>query len=136
MDDLRITKQARAIKVYIDKVWGRHFTTELERPLRCVFPEPESNGLRHIWRYGSADLVIYREGKPIAVIETGGAHHFEEKQSRNDRRKWKLCEINNVRCLTMMNGLMERLSKRQWRNMVGRYLFGVDHSSGQCSSIL
>ena len=27
-------------------------------------------------------------------------------------REWKLAEINGVRCLTMMNGMMERLSNR------------------------
>jgi len=37
---------------------------------------------------------------------------------------WKLAEINGVRCLTMMNGMMERLSNRKWRELLGRYIFG------------
>jgi hypothetical protein len=52
----------------------------------------------------------------------------EDKQSLNDRRKWKLAEINGVRCLTMMNGIMERLSNRKWRAMMGRFLFGGSES--------
>jgi len=34
----------------------------------------------------------------------GGSQHWEEKQSLDDRRKWKLAEINGHRYLTMMNG--------------------------------
>ena len=40
-------------------------------------------------------------------------------------REWKLAEINGVRCLTMMNGMMERLSNRKWRELLGRYIFGT-----------
>ena len=31
------------------------------------------------------------------------------------RRKWRLAQINGVRCLTMMKGMMGRLSNRKWR---------------------
>ncbi len=123
MDDIRITEEAKQIKDFIDSTWGKHFQTELEKPLSNLFPEPENDGLRHIWRYGSADIVVYKSGKVIAIIEPGGSHHFEEKQSLNDRRKWKLAEINGVRCVGMMNGIMDQLSKRQWRNLLGSYLF-------------
>lgn len=123
MDDPRITEEAKTIQEYIETTWGKHFTTMLERPLRELFPEPENASLRHIWRYGSADLVVYRGGKPVAIIEPGGAHHFDEKPSLNDRRKWKLAEVNDVKCLTMMNGLMGRLSNRKWRDLLGSYLF-------------
>ena len=91
--------------------------------LRELFPEPDNAGLRHIWKYGAADLVVYRCDKAVCIIEAGGAHHFEDKQSLNDRRKWKLCEINGVGCMTMMNGLMDGLSNRKWRSLLGRYLF-------------
>jgi hypothetical protein len=53
------------------------------------------------------------------------SHHREEKQSLDNRRMWKLAEINGVRCLTMMNGMMGRLSNRKWRGLLGRYIFGV-----------
>jgi hypothetical protein len=28
-------------------------------------------------------------------------------------------------CLTMMNEMMERLSNRKWRELLGRYIFGL-----------
>src|ERR1051326_3906 len=118
-----ITEDVRKIEAYINATWPR-FATQKEVRLSKLFPEPDNTGLRHIWKFGSADLVVYRDGKPVSIIESGGTHHFEEKQSLNDRRKWKLAEINGVRCLTMMNGLMEGLSKRKWRLLLGRYLFG------------
>ena len=90
-----------------------------------LFPKPDNPGLQHIWRYGSADLLVYRGSKPVAIIEPGGGHHFEEKQSLNDRRKWKLAELHGVRCLNMMNGLQARLSKRKWRELIGGVLFRI-----------
>jgi hypothetical protein len=30
-----------------------------------------------------------------------------------------------ARCLTMMNGMMERLSNGKWRGLLGRYIFGL-----------
>lgn len=38
------------------------------------------------------------ELRPQSIIESGGSHHWEEKQSLNDRRKWKLAEINSGNC--------------------------------------
>jgi hypothetical protein len=122
-DDLKITEEAKAIKAYIEQTWPRLFLLKLEVPLNEIFKEPENVGLKHIWRYGSADLVVFRDSKPIAIIEPGGMHHFEEKQSLNDRRKWKLAEQNGVRCLQVMNDVMKLLSKRKWRALVGGFLF-------------
>lgn len=122
-EDLRITEEAKAIKAYIEQTWPRLFHLKLEIPLKEIFKEPENIGLKHIWRYGSADLVVFRDTKPIAIIEPGGGHHFEEKQSLNDRRKWKLAELNGIRCLHVMNDVMNSLSKRKWRALVGGFLF-------------
>ncbi len=118
-----ITEDIREIEKYINVTW-KNFTTVKEVKLNLLFAEPENTGLRHIWKYGSADLVVYRNNKPICIIESGGGQHFQEKQNLNDRRKWKLAEQNNVRCLTMINGLMHGVSKRKWRALLGRYLFG------------
>jgi hypothetical protein len=123
-----ITEDVKQIEKYINNTW-KQFTTEKEVRLSKLFTEPENTGLRHIWRYGSADLVVYREGKPICIIESGGSHHWEEKQSLNDRRKWKLAEINGVRCLTMMVGIRNRLSNRKWRGLLGRYLFEYEREA-------
>jgi hypothetical protein len=118
-----ITEDIKQIEKYINHIWEQ-FTTKKEVKLRNLFPEPEEAGLRHIWKYGSADLVVLKDNKPICIIESGGAHHFEEKQSLNDRRKWKLAELNGVRCLNMVVGLSGKLSNRKWRTLLGRYLFG------------
>jgi hypothetical protein len=32
--------------------------------------------------------------------------------------------ISSVRCLTIKNGMMERLSNRKRRELLGRYIFG------------
>lgn len=133
LDELKITEEAKAIKAYIDQKWSRLFCVKLEVPLKQVFNEPENSGLKHIWCYGSADLVVFRDNKPVAIIEPGGAHHFDEKQSLNDRRKWKLAEQNGVRCLHVMNGVMNSLSKRKWRALIGSFLFPRKERVGDVS---
>lgn len=125
MQDI-ITEEAKAIKAYILKTWPTLFTVDLERPLREIFPEPTNRGLKHIWQYGAADIVVRKKGKIVSIIEPGGGQHFsDEKQKKNDSRKWKICDINNVRCLCVMNGVRRALSNRKWRSLLGRYLFGV-----------
>ena len=123
LNDKIITEDIKQIEKYINNTW-KQFITQKEIRLRKLFPEPENIGLKHIWKYGSADLVAYKNDKAICIIESGGSHHWEEMQNLNDRRKWKLAEQNGVRCLTMMNGLMQGLSKRKWRTLLGKYLFG------------
>ena len=125
MTDTRITDTIRLIDLYIKSKWGHLFDTELEQSLSSILPEPENVGLKHIWKYGSADLVVRRHGKVVCIIESGGGQHFEEKKSKNDARKWKLCDINGIRCLTMLNSVPDQLSNRKWRNLLGRYLFGT-----------
>ncbi len=118
-----ITSEARAIGSYVTKTWPE-FKVRLEVRLSDLFAKPTNSGLQHIWRYGSADIVVFRCGQVVCIIEPGGAHHFRDaKQKKNDARKWKLCDINGVRCLSVVNGLMEALSKRAWRKLVGSYLF-------------
>jgi len=122
-DECRVTQEAQAIKAYIEQTWPRLFSVKLEVPLREVFSEPENTGLKHIWRHGCADLVVLRNAELLAIIEPGGGQHFDEKQSLNDRRKWKLAEQNGVSCLQIMNGVMNSLSKRKWRSLLGSHLF-------------
>lgn len=119
-----ITEEVIKIEEYIHKEWPK-FKTQKEMNLNLLFPEPENKGLKHIWKYGAADLVVYRNTKVIAIIEPGGSHHFEEHQSLNDQRKFKLAETNNVKCLTMMNGVFSKLPKRKIRRLFGRYIFGT-----------
>jgi hypothetical protein len=34
-------------------------------------------------------------------------------------------EVAPARKVTMMNGMMGRISNRQWRALLGRYIFGI-----------
>lgn len=117
-----ITKEVIELETYINKTWPK-FTTQKEVALRYLFPEPENIGLKHIWKYGSADLIVYRKSIPICILEPGGAQHFEKKQIKNDARKFKLAESNNCRCLHLMNNIIDNLSKQQFRKLIGGYLW-------------
>lgn len=117
-----ITEEALSIKDYIKEQWPQ-FDVQLEQRLNTLFPQP-LKGCKHIWRHGTADIVVRRGGKIVAVIEPGGSHHFQdEKQMKNDRAKWKLCQINGVGCLRIANGVLDKLSKRKKRTLLGKYLF-------------
>jgi len=118
-----ITEEAKKILAYLKKTWGHLFEFELERPLCELFPEPDMKYLKHIWEKGSADIVVYRDGNVVAIIEPGGGHHFDKKQERNDVNKAKLCEENEAACLHLMNGVFDALSNRKRRMLFGACLF-------------
>jgi len=120
-----ITETAKAVKAYIKKTWPK-FDVHLEVPLKDIFPDPGKGGLQSIWKFGSADIVVYLDHKMVAIFEPGGAHHFNDpKQIRRDKCKWKLCEINGVRCFRFANNVPGALSNKKKREMFGRYLFGI-----------
>ena len=55
-----------------------------------------------------------------AVKTADGTFQCRKRRARGSlgfgtRRKWRLAQINGVRCLTMMKGMMGRLSNRKWR---------------------
>lgn len=119
-----ITEEVIALEKYINKTWPK-FVTQKEIALRDLFPKPENSGLKHIWTYGSADLVVFKDDKPICIFEPGGRQHFDEKQHKNDARKFKLVELNKCKCLHMMNNVVDGLSKRQLRRLIGGFLWKV-----------
>ena len=79
-----ITEDIVKIESYINETWI-YLSTKLEVRLSELFPEPDNKGLKHIWKYGSADLVVRRNGKVIAIIETGGNHHFQDEKQIKKR---------------------------------------------------
>lgn len=120
-----ITETARKVKAYVKKTWPK-FDVVLEIPLKDLFPDPGKGGLQSIWKHGAADIVVYSGKKIIAVLEPGGSHHFTDpKQIRRDKCKWKLCELNRVRCFKFANNLVDGLSKRKLRRMFGKVIFGI-----------
>ncbi len=122
------TEEEKSIREYISRTWSE-FHTETGATLFTLFPEPENYGLKHIWTYGHSDISVFRKRRLVCLIEPGGSQHFEEHQSLNDRRKWKLTEINGVKCLHLMNGTMENLSKKQFRKLMGGVLYGKSQST-------
>jgi len=121
-----ITEEAVRTEDFINKAWPK-LKTRKEIPLRELFPKPENFGLKHIWTYGSADVVVYRDNKIIAIFEPGGSHHFQdEKQIKNDKRKYMLCKKNGVAYLKFANSVLWESSKRQMRRIFGKYLFGTN----------
>ncbi len=118
-----MTEDQELIAFYIEKTWPK-FVVKTEVPLAEMFDQPKNVGLRHIWKFGICDIVVYKDDKIRGVIEPGGAHHItDEKQIRNDKRKFMLCKQNGVSCLHIMNGIFEKLSKRQQRRVLGKVLY-------------
>jgi hypothetical protein len=119
MDEIEKTKNL------IEKFWKGKFTFKREIPLKELFSEPKDKDLKHIWKYGHADLAVFRNGKLIAIFEPGGFHHLKDKrQIQNDILKYKLCKLNKVSCCHFANATLERLkSNREKRKFLGAYLF-------------
>lgn len=116
------------IEKYIKKSFKR-FSTRKEMELKNLFPEPENKGLKHIWKYGAADLIVYRKSIPICIFEPGGPHHFEKKQMKNDARKFKLAELNKCTCLHLMNNVFARLSNRSKHRLIGSLVYRKENKN-------
>lgn len=114
----------------IMKHWGKFFDIpRFHIPLKELFPKPENAGLRHIWTYGHADIPVFhkKSGKLVAIFEPGGYHQYlskEDKQARNDRRKWKLGNINGVPIIQVINWSWTNASNRLWRRFLRKSLKG------------
>jgi len=121
-----ITPQARAVGDMIQTFWPNRFQLKFEVPLHEIFPQPQNPGLEHIWRFGRADLLALsqKHQSAITLIELHGAHHWQARQARNDRRKYTLARENGVGCLCLYNSVVDRLSRRKMRGLLGGVLFG------------
>ena len=120
-----ITEEAIRTEDFINKAWPK-LKTKKEVPLRELFEEPENRGLKHIWTYGAADVVVYNGDRIVAVFEPGGSHHLtDEKQKKNDNRKFMLCKKNGVRYLKFANSVIYQMTKRQMRRLFGKYLYSA-----------
>jgi len=109
---------------YIKKTWGKlGFEVKVREPLRNLFPRPKNRALLSMWKYGHADVAVFKNGKLIAILEPGGVHHFDEEQRKRDEKKYRLCKQNSVKCLFFVSSLPERVSKRKFRNMIRKVLF-------------
>ena len=95
-------------------------------PLKELFSEPDSRWLRSIWGYGHGDIAVYRHGKLICIIEPGGSYHLrEEAQKLRDRKKDKICKVNSVKCLRVVNDFVNHLDKKQARKLLKKHFYGV-----------
>jgi len=127
-----ITPSILDIKADIE-YWWKQFTIKLEVPLSELFPEPEKGWVKHIWKHGSADLCVFHSNKLICIIEAHGHHHFSnKKQIMNDKRKAKLCQINNIGCLQVANSVRDTIARRKWRRLLGKYIW---NDCVKCSTV-
>jgi len=98
----------------IEKLYS-HLVNEFPRlefkikiPLKKLFPEPENKWLKSFWKNNShADIVVFRHGRLVAIIEPGGWYHASNgKQKRRDLQKDLICQENRVNCLRIFNNVV------------------------------
>jgi len=110
---------------YLEETFPR-LKFKVKVPLRELFPEPDSKWLKSIWQFGHGDIVVYRHGKPVCIIEPGGNAHFkDEKQRDRDRRKDKLCRENGVNCLRVSNSFVDYFSKSITKKLLKKYFYSL-----------
>lgn len=97
---------------------------KLKISLRELFPEPENRYLKSIWKYGHADISVFRHGELVNIIEPGGIHHLQnDKQRLNDLKKDKLCKLNGVTCLRIMNNVVDHLDDSITRKLFKKFFY-------------
>jgi len=121
-DELIIEK----ISDYIINKYNLKVSIEIKKPLRELFPKPESKGLHSIWSYGHTDISIYRHNKLVCIIEPGGWHYHlkDKKQILRDKKKYILCKNNNVKVLNVVNDIVDNLDLSITKRLFKKYIYG------------
>ncbi|MBA7576011.1 hypothetical protein ES708_17848 [subsurface metagenome] len=99
---------------------------KIKELLKNILPEPESKWLKKMWRFGHADISVYRHDKLICIVEPGGWHHFKDgKQILNDKKKYILCKLNSVNVLRIVNDVVENdLGLLKTKRLFKKYFYG------------
>lgn len=100
---------------------------KVKESLRNILPEPESRWLINMWRFGHADISVYRHGKLVCIVEPGGWHYHlkDKKQMLNDRKKYILCKENGVNLLRFVNDVVENnLELIKTKRLFKKYFYG------------
>ena len=96
-------------------------------PLTEILKAPEPPVLKRFWEHhwAHADIVVYRHGKPICILEPGGYQHVtDKKQTLRDRKKFLVCENSNVSMLSLMNSTLECMEMPGFKRMLKCFFYG------------
>lgn len=111
---------------YIINHYNLKVSTKTKVPLRELFPEPKNKWLLSIWRHGHADIAVYRHGKLACIIEPGGSYHLkDDKQKLRDKKKDRLCEVNNVNVLRLINSITKYMDLLVTKKLFKKYIYSM-----------
>lgn len=106
------------------------FKFKIKESLKNILPKPESRWLENIWKFGHADISVYRHNELSCIVEPGGWYHAKDKKQRvNDLKKDTLCKINGVNCLRFFNNVVEdNLGMLKTKRLFKKYFYGKNLS--------
>lgn len=95
-------------------------------PLSEITKEPGSLTLQrfrtHKWTH--ADVVVYRHGKPVCIIEPGGFQHItDDLQVKRDAKKYLTCKQSGLTMLSLMNSSLRFRNHPKFRRMLKKYFY-------------
>ena len=95
-------------------------------PLTEILKEPDSSVLKRFWghHWAHADVVVYRHGKPVCILEPGGHQHItDKKQNLRDRKKYLVCKQSGVNMLSLMNKTLDYVEHPKFRRLLKCYFY-------------
>ncbi len=113
------------INNHIINHWNLKVSIKTKVPLKELFPEPKNKWLLSIRQRGHADIAVYRHGELKCIIEPGGSAHLKDsKQMSADKRKDRLCKLNSVNVLRLMNSVINCLDHPKTKRLFKKYIYG------------
>lgn len=117
--------------VQLSSIFPRLTFGPLRLRLKGLWPEPKNIALRNFQNNSShADVPVFRHGELVCIIELGGSAHFrDEKQKIRDKRKDRICQLNEVNLLRFSNSVLrdigtaglKKLLKKGFYNDPGKF---------------
>lgn len=99
---------------------------KIKIPLKELFPKPENKWLQSFWNNNShSDISVFRHNKLTCIIEPGGWYHIkDEKQKVRDSKKYKICKINGINYLPVVNSGINHLDEKNTKKLLKKYFYG------------
>jgi len=121
---MRKEELIKGVNDFILNNFSSSLSTEIKKPLKELFPEPEGNWLKYTWCNSYANIAIFRHGKLVCIIEPSlYLHKKDDKQILQEKKVDKICDENRVNILRVVIDELKGLDSLVTKRLFKKYIY-------------
>lgn len=114
----------KGVNDFILNNFSSSLSTEIKKPLKGLFPEPEGNWLKYTWRNSYVSIAIFRHGSLICIIEPSPyLQKKDDKRKLQEEKVDKICDINGVNILRVVIDELKGLDSTVTKRLFKKYIY-------------